>query len=325
MGLSQTIGEQGGVVSRRQVLRLEGDDNLIERMVRRNEWRAVHPGVYVDHTGTPTDGQLRMAAVLYAWPAVLAGESALAAHGARAVSSPGVRVAIDSARRVQPRDGVSILRVADLEARAIWNRTPPRLRLEDAALDTSSRLWATSGEAAAVAVLADLCQQRLTTPARLRDTLAAYPRLRGRAFLFGVLDDVATGAYSVLEHRYLTRVERPHGLPRAQRQGSFTQGARAGFRDVHYVAQRVAVELDGRLGHEFALDQWADLERDLGAAADEQLTVRLGWGLVAQAVPAGDADGRTAPVPGMGGICPHLPGLQETTESSRHQVPGIFR
>ncbi len=307
------------------MLRLEGDDNLIERMIRRNEWRAVHPGVYVDHTGTPTDGQLRMAAVLYAWPAVLAGESALAAHGARAVTSPGVRVAIDSTRRVQPPAGVSILRVADLEARAIWNRTPPRLRLEDAALDTSSRLWATSGEAAAVAVLADLCQQRLTTPARLRDTLAGYPRLRGRAFLFAVLDDVATGAYSVLEHRYLTRVERPHGLPRAQRQASFPQGARAGFRDVHYVAQRVAVELDGRLGHEFALDQWADLERDLGAAAEEQLTVRLGWGLVANPCRLAMLMGELLQSRGWAGQARACPDCTATTEDPRHQVPGILR
>jgi hypothetical protein len=131
-------------------------------------------------------------------------------------------------------------------------------------------------------VLADLCQQRLTTPARLRETLASYPRLPGRALLAAVLDDVATGAYSVLERRYLPRVERPHGLPRAQRQGAFTQGSRSGFRDVQYVAQRVTVELDGRLGHEFAVDQWVDLERDLFAAVDEQLTIRLGWGLVAK-------------------------------------------
>jgi hypothetical protein len=102
MDLSQTMHRQGGVISRHQLLGARGDDNLIERMIRRSEWKSVHPGVYVDHTGTPTPEQLRMA-VLYAWPAVLAGESALAAYGARTVASSGVRVAIDSSRRVVRR------------------------------------------------------------------------------------------------------------------------------------------------------------------------------------------------------------------------------
>ena len=67
------LHDQLGVIARRQVLAAGGDDNLIERLVRRNEWRAVHPGVYVDHTGVPTREQQRMAAVLFAWPAALVG------------------------------------------------------------------------------------------------------------------------------------------------------------------------------------------------------------------------------------------------------------
>ena len=59
-----------------------------------------------------------------------------------------------------------------------------------------------------------------------------------------------------------------------------TTPARVGFRDVHYRAQKLVLELDGRLGHEWAVDQWADLERDLVAAIADQLTLRLGWGPV---------------------------------------------
>ena len=38
-----------------------------------------------------------------------------------------------------------------------------------------------------------------------------------------------------------------------------------------------ALELDGRLGHEEALDRWADLDRDLDSAVAGDLTLRAGW------------------------------------------------
>ena len=277
------LHDQLGVIARRQVLAAGGDDNLIERLVRRNEWRAIHPGVYVDHTGVPTREQQRMAAVLFAWPAALVGESALLAHGVRNVTEPEIRVGIAESRRVRPPAGVAVVRLRDFDERVIWNRTPPRLRLEDAALDVASRRWMTGGERGTVAVLADVCQQRVTTAARLHDALGQQLRLPGRRFLADLLGDVATGTHSLLEHRYLSRVERAHGLPRGRRQSEFRTGDRRGFRDVRYPKQGLLVELDGRLGHEFAEDQWADLIRDLLAAVEGQLTVRLGWGPVTDA------------------------------------------
>ena len=282
MEIPDVMHGQGGVIARRQVLAAGADDTLIERMLRRNEWRSIHRGVYVDHTGVPSREQQRMAAVLFAWPAALSGESALVAQGVRTVSEDRIRVVIDAHRRVVPPSGVAIVRLRDFVDRVLWNRTPPRLRLEEAGLDVASRQWVALGERGAVAVLADLCQQRLTTPGRLRDTLERTKRLPGRSFIAALLDDVASGAHSLLEHRYLTRVERAHGLPRARRQSAFSDGHRHGYRDVHYVGQGVVIELDGRLGHEFAEDQWADLERDLCAAADRQMTARLGWGPVTE-------------------------------------------
>jgi hypothetical protein len=305
--------DQLGVISRRQVLELGGNDNLIECRVRRNEWRAVHRGVYVDHTGVPSDEQLQMAAVLHAWPAALAGESALLAHGVRNMRVEDIRIAIDATRKVRPPTGVSLLRLTELDDRVLWNRTPPRLRLEDAALETASRRWVQAGETAAVAVLADICQQRLSIPLRLREAMESHPRLRGRAFLLSLLDDVATGTFSVLEHRYLTRVERAHGLPRAKRQRAFKDEARSGFRDVHYVEQRVLVELDGRLGHEFAADQWADLERDVAAAGDELMTIRLGWGPVVSACRAARLMGRLLQARGWRGQVRECPDCARDT------------
>ena len=213
MDAETVMHSQMGLISRRQVLEAGADDNFIERMVRRNEWKALHPGVYVGHTGRPSEDQLRMGAVLYAWPAALAGESALVVHGVRNVVEGEVRIAVDVGRKVVAPQGVSIVRLKDLEQRVLWNRAPPRLRIEEAALEAASRSWVHSGEAGAVGLLADICQQRFSTPTRLFAGLESLPRLAGRAFIGALLGDVATGALSLLEHRYLTRVERAHGLP----------------------------------------------------------------------------------------------------------------
>jgi hypothetical protein len=92
-----------------------------------------------------------------------------------------------------------------------------------------------------------------------------------------VLDDVATGTHSLLEHRYVTRVERPHGLPESTRQRRVQLAGRASYRDAEYRSEQTVVELDGRLGHEEALDYWDDLDRDINSAVEGALTLRLGW------------------------------------------------
>lgn len=90
---------------------------------------------------------------------------------------------------------------------------------------------------------------------------------------------MAQGTCSVLEHGYLSRVERAHGLPSAARQfRDSVQGPV--YRDVDYRDFGLVVELNGRLFHDNALDHDRDLERDLDVAAGGRATVRLGWGQV---------------------------------------------
>jgi hypothetical protein len=45
-------------------------------------------------------------------------------------------------------------------------------------------------------------------------------RFKHRQLLAGILGDVAAGADSSLEMKFLHQVERPHGLPRGNRQNS---------------------------------------------------------------------------------------------------------
>jgi len=109
------------------------------------------------------------------------------------------------------------------------------------------------------------------------ESLGRRPKLPRRSFLLEVLDDVAAGAYSVLEHKYLTRVERPHGLPTAKRQRRVHLGRSPAYRDVEYLGLATVVELDGRLGHEETGDRWDDMDRDLDTAGTGRTTLRIGW------------------------------------------------
>ena len=133
------------------------------------------------------------------------------------------------------------------------------------------------GDDEAVGVLADVVREGLTVPARLEDVLVEQRRLPRRRLLLDVVRDVESGAESPLERRYLRDVERRHALPRGVRQARDAVAGRAVFRDVRYPAYRTNIELDGRLGHSRALDRWADLERDLEAAARGDVTLRIGW------------------------------------------------
>lgn len=281
--IEQLLRLQDGVVSRRQALDCGADDNDIERLLRRRTWARIHPGVYVEHTGPLTESQREWAAVLFAAPAALTGPSALRSHGVRTGSDRSetravVEVAVDHSRVVAAPPGIRVVRMRAFEAHVQDHLCPPRIRLERVVLDMA----ASRDEVGAVAVIADACRSRRTTADRLLRALDESTRMRHRVLLRRILSDVASGTQSVLEWRYLTRVERPHNLPTARRQRVSRPGRTAMYRDVEYPQLRTIVELDGRLGHDLALDRWADLERDLGAAATNQLTVRLGWQQVLQ-------------------------------------------
>lgn len=118
--------------------------------------------------------------------------------------------------------------------------------------------------------------RRLTTEARLLDAMELRGRLRWRRELTEALGPEAAGVHSVLEHRYLRDVERPHRLPPATRQARVRDDGRTEYRDVLYEAYLVAVELDGRAAHP-GDRRWPDIQRDNAAAATGVITLRYGW------------------------------------------------
>jgi len=274
--IADLLDIQCGVVSRRQVLSRGLDDAFLARAVRRRELRRVHEGVYVSHTGPLTWWQRAWAATLFYEPAALTHESVLIAEGVgRPQDADGpVHIAVDHARRVEPQAGIVVHRRRGLVAALHPSKTPLRVRLDEAVLDVASTA---RSDAAAVALLGDACQSRRTNASRLARVLSQRVRLPRRSFLAELLVDVAEGAYSVLEHRYLTGVERPHGLPTGKRQRLVHVGRTRAYRDVEYLQLDTVVELDGRLGHDGTQDRWDDLDRDIAGIVGGTVTLRLGW------------------------------------------------
>ena len=273
------LRDQAGVVSRQQVLRAGLRPDELARLVRLRELAPLHRGVYVDHTGEPTWIQRAWGAVLVCGRSALSHDSAL-----RAAEGPGCRrperpveVVVDHGRRIDAPRGIRVHRSRHLEERVQWNLGPPRVRYDEAVVDVACRVPA---DLDALGEVAKAVQGRRTTAARLRQVVDSRVWLPRRGWLTGVLDDVAAGACSVLEHGYLHRVERAHGLRRARRQVRDRVGAGTVYRDVEYLGELV-VELDGRLFHDSTQQRDRDLDRDLDTAAfHDKRTVRVGYGQV---------------------------------------------
>jgi hypothetical protein len=228
----------------------------------------VHGGVYVNHTGPLTWSNRAWAAVQRYWPAALVLGSAVEGCG------DVVHVGVDATRSFSRVErGVVVHRLRDLEARVQWNRSPPCRRLDDAVLSVCAGL----PRERALDLITQVVRTRRTTPQRLSEQLAPRTALPDRRWLRGVLIDAASGAHSVLETAYVRRVERPHGLPCGERQVREVTAQGVVYRDAVYREMGVAVELDGRLGHEPGRARWDDMDRDLAAATAGLLTVRLGW------------------------------------------------
>jgi very-short-patch-repair endonuclease len=103
----------------------------------------------------------------------------------------------------------------------------------------------------------------------------ARRKMRWRRELSMALADAGDGILSVLEYRYVRRVERPHGLPAARRQARIRQRTGNRYLDNLYEQYGACVELDGTAAHP-ADEQWRDKRRDNANAVQGIITLRFG-------------------------------------------------
>jgi len=268
----QLLTDQDGVVSWAQLTGV-GNRHDVERMNRRRELRWVHPRVYVNHTGPLTRAQREWAAVLYAGKAALCLESALPDRD----DDGPIHVAIDASRRVRDLPDVKVHRVVGLEEQVQWNLSPPRVRYEHTLLELAHRART---DRDVIRLLTDAVGGRRTTVKRLRSALDKRSRTRRKEWISALLDDIEDGTCSVLEHGYLTRVERPHGLPAPSRQVPRRSPKGQEYRDVEYGEYGLVVELDGRTGHAGWDNEGRDADRDLDDLVAQRVTARVRWAQV---------------------------------------------
>jgi len=264
---------QYGVLSRAQCLGLDMTSDAIRWMLHSRRWQRVHLGVYATHAG-PLDWPARVsAALLYCGEgAVASRRTAARLHGLLDQDPDHIEVLIPGNRRVARPSHVELATCADLTRRTASSGWPSRTTVEDTVLDLAER----GDSDNAIAWLSKACQRRRTTTARLAEVLEKRMRHRWRGLLVDALSDVTDGVESVLEFRYVRRVERPHGLPEARRQRVVVTGGARRRSDNDYEPFGVVVELDGRVGHE-GDGVFRDRTRDNITTVSGKVTLRFGW------------------------------------------------
>ena len=265
---------QAGVLSRAQARRAGMTGKQIDTAARSGRWQRLHAGVYAAFTGEPGRVTLLWGAVLRAGPkAVLSHHSAAELQGLLAMPVPAIHVMVPAGSQIAPISGV-VLHYSSLVTQERHPALrPPQTRVEETVLDLA-------GQAAsldeALGWIFRACGSRRTTAERIASAMARRARTRWRTELAAALGLGADGVHSLLEFRYVSRVERPHGLPVGTRQLRVTRAGQHQYQDVTYQAYGVVVELDGRVAHPVEL-RWRDIHRDNATTVAGQRTLRYGW------------------------------------------------
>jgi len=272
---------QHGVIARWQIADAGLNVRLIDPQLRIGRWQTLYRSVYANFTGQPSRLAVLWAAVLRGGPgAALSHHSAAELDGLIDKPSGCVHVTVGPTRRVgaagrdlQPVPNIIFHRCHRLDEARHPVRTPPRTRIDETTIDL---VQASPNLDRALSWLIAACERRLTTSEHLLAAMSARTRLRWRTELTGALADVNLGIHSPLEWRYVHRVERPHGLPSAERQAISRAGEQKRYLDNRYREFAVAVELDGHAAHP-AEARWRDVRRDNASASVGIVTLRYGW------------------------------------------------
>lgn len=265
---------QDGVISRKQALGGGMSADTIEGLLRTGRWRTLRRGVYLVFMGNPSRNANFWAALHRAGSdAVLSHQTAAELFKLTDGRSSSIHITISDKRRIGTPAGVVIHHSNRLAYAVHPSLQPPRTRIEETVLDLveTARTFDT-----AFGLVSAACQRRLTTSARLADAMTIRTKVRWRDELTEALGAIGGGAQSVLEYRYVRRVERPHGLPTASRQAKLVEGARNRYLDNLYDDYGLCVELDGQQAHPDDR-RWQDLRR-INSITEQGLTVlRYGW------------------------------------------------
>lgn len=271
----ELLAAQGKAVARRQSLATSIDPQTMRNWVRSGRWQRLQRGVYATFSGDPTRETVLWGALLRAGPgAVLSHRTAAERHGLIDEPSAFITITVPVSRHpAQAKIQGIVIHRSDVILRTRHpTMLPPCTRVEDTVLDL---IQAAASFDDAYEWICRAIGRRRTTADRIRHAMDARKKMRWRSEIATALGSADEGILSVLESRYVRRVERPHGLPPAERQARIGQRTGNRYLDNLYEEYRLCVELDGAAAHP-ADEQWRDKRRDTVNAVRGLLTLRFG-------------------------------------------------
>jgi hypothetical protein len=258
--LRQVLQAQYLVITRKQALLCGLPHSTLARHIAPDgPWQRLLPGVYLAVTGTPTQDQREMAALLYAGPrSLITGSAAVRRHRLRSAGPDVVDVLIPWQRRRQSAGFVRVHRTRRMPERLyvtgkIRFAKPPR-----AVADAARSLTRFDDVRH---VVCDAVQRRACTVAELTAELQAGP-VAGAALFREALAEVGDGVRSVAEADFRVLIL-ASGLPRPMFNARLfdADGIFIATVDAWWQASGVAAEVDSRAYHLAAEDQDRTTER----------------------------------------------------------------
>lgn len=256
--LRALLVRQDNVVALWQLSR--GDSRVVGRNVASQYWSELSWQVFLAAPGKPSDSQRMWAALLHCGEdARLAGRSALQLHGWKGEAAPPFDVVVGhTVRPTKPPDWLRVRRTRG----EITGPAAEPLRTSIHTATAQAAAWSVSDRQALFVVLSAL-QQRLTTAERMRQTLAALPKLPRRAVIRQAVEDFANGSQSINEFDF-GRWCRRHGLPAPRQQRRLLDASgRPRAIDAEFQSasgKRFRVEVEG-LHHLDPAQYFADITR----------------------------------------------------------------
>lgn len=265
---------QAGVVATQQLHALGVGYPIVRAELAAGRWIRLSEGIYFLGNTRPGMSSRRWAALLASGEgAVLSHNTAADIYGfARRGASGRIEVSIPAERQEVTVPGVRVRRSRLLPGKARTFDGWPITTAADTVLDLVAEMRSPHD---VVALLTDACRTKVVTAAEILKTMGRRKRQRHRQLVKDVLADVVGGVESILEHRYLVKVERSHGLPRGRRQVEAWAKGVPIQKDVEYDEYDTVVELDGRLGHEGS-GRHRDRRRDNAGTVERKATLRYG-------------------------------------------------
>lgn len=195
----ELIAAQSKAIARRQGSVASIDPQTMRNWIRSGRWQQLQRGVYATFSGEPTRETVLWGALLRAGPgAVLSHQTAAERHGLVDEPSPLITITVPVSRH------------------------PAQAKIQGIVIHRSDAIVRTSFDDA-YAWICRAIGRRRTTADRIRVAMDARKKMRWRDEIAAALGSADEGILSVLEHRYVRHVERPHGLPPARRQAGIRQ------------------------------------------------------------------------------------------------------